>query len=153
MSLLCLSAPLGPVGLTHKCQDARLHLRRRRANQHDRYQVGAVCQPKSMCETHVGQAPSRKLLFKVPKMVGAFWTKRTELTEWGLHEGLFMTFTHQEQAELLSLAFVDWVVGDVIQRSSVLLANNKTEDGLQQNLKDLLSIAEVAAQQLQVPLE
>lgn len=171
-TLLCLSAPSGPVGLTHKCQVDRLQLRRRRANQHDRYQVGAVCQPKVMCATHVGQAPAPKSFLQDPKilnalqaisllcgsidltaMAGAFRrAKHAELIEWGLHEGLFKTLTHQEQAELLSLAFVDWVVGDVTQRSSALAANT-TEDAKQQSLTDMLSLTEVAAAVQQVPLE
>lgn len=64
-------------------------------------------------------------------------------------ESIFQTLTPQEQAELLSVAFVDVVSTGVIHRSGLKVAPECT----QHNVEDILSLAEVTAAFQQVPPE
>lgn len=142
---------------------------RKRVQPHDRYRKGVVCQQRVVYGVQADQAPSAKSILTDPKIVHAlhavsFHCHQVDLAAFleqfrcfqhaklnieGLPEGVFETLTSQEQADLVSVAFVDKVAIDVMRRVSIALSKSNT----QQSVQDVLSLATVAAAFQQVLVE
>lgn len=165
---LCLSAPSGPVGFAYTRPATTRLLRRKPAQQRPCYPA-AVGQLKCSYETQVNQSPTFKSLLMTPKIVNALhavtfhcWKDCDLPAElqgfWGqaFYDGLerqgllpeLGKLDLQEQAEVLSLAFIEAVKGAIMHRGEII----SLQDCTQHNVEDLLSVATVAAAFQQVLL-
>lgn len=169
----CLSALSGPTGsaYTRLLRFKPAKLRRKPAKQRHCYRNATVGELKSSCETQVNQSPTFRSLLITPKIVTAlhavsfhcwkdcdllaelqgFWDEAfyVGLERRGLSEGIFEKLNLQEQAEVLSLAFVDAVVAAVMHRGDTLSPKACTPH----SVEDMLSLATAIAALQQVPLK
>lgn len=169
---LCLSALSGPVGLAHTRPATTRLLRRQPAQQRRCYPKAAVGESKCSYEMQVNRSATFKSLLATPKIVNALhaisfhcWEDCDLLAElqafWGpafyvglerrglLSEGLFEKLNLQEQAEVLSVAFIDAVVAAVMRRGDTLSPKACTPH----SVEDMLSLATATAALQQVPLK
>lgn len=164
----CLSALSGPVGLAYSRKRKPAQLQGKPAQQRHRYSNAAVGERKVSYETQVDPAPTFKSLLTTPKVVNAlhavsfhcwegcdlvaelqlFWGQSffKGLEKQGLSEALFQTLSLQEQAELLSIGFLEAVIAAVTQQGDLF-------DGRPHSVQDVLSLATVVAAFQQVLLK
>ena len=160
-------AQSGRVGSTNARHVGRLQPRHNRIHQNHRYPNNANCESKVSCEMSVNQARSTKSILADPKVAKAlravsFRCCQIDLAAWvkefwsykhaglglgiTLSEALFEKLTPQEQAELLSVAFIGVAAKKVFNH---LLVSKCT----QHTVEDTLSVAKLTAAFQQVSPE
>lgn len=167
----CFRLPAsGPAGLAcgyTRVRTSCLQPRRKAVHQHHCRANGAVYEPTLSCETLSDQASSFKLVLEeaivnslhahavcfrcwnvdLQSRLAKFYSERhAGLGEWGLPESLVKKHTPQEQAELLSVAFITDVTNEVFKLSGILSPQRCIQD----SVHDLLSLAIVASALQQV---